>query len=171
MLLAVPWSSQVYASDGRCWDNLESSEKDVSWVFSKLRARYGVNLDRFILGGFSQGGALSIYVAAKKLVPCRGFVAVGPSDWIVPEEKRAVERKGPSAAFASLVRSSDCRGLRGVIIIGDKDPFLSKIEELYALMLERGLDGKLLVEPGLGHEYPEKFGDKLGVAMDFLLGK
>jgi len=169
-ILAAPWSSQVYTSDGRCWDDPALAEKDVKWTFEQLGAKYRLNWDKLMLGGFSQGGALSIYSALKRLVPCRGFVAVAPSDWVRPEEKRATERKELSEPFASFVKASDCRGLRGVIIIGDKDPFFPKIEQLYALMVERGLDGKLVVEPGLGHQYPDEFEGKLNRAVDFVQG-
>ena len=170
MLLAVPWSSQVYASDGRCWDSLELSERDVKWTFSKLSAKHRLSLEKIVLGGFSQGGALSIYSAMRKLVPCRGFVAVAPSDWVVPE-RPALEREQPSEAFTSFIRSVDCRGLRGVVIIGDKDPFFPKVQLQYALMVEKGLEGRLIVEPGLGHDYPEGFEDKLAAAVDFVLTK
>ncbi len=169
-ILAAPWSSQVGGSDVRCWDDWELSERDVKWTFEELGSKYRLSLDRLVLGGFSQGGALSIYSVLKRLVPCRGFVAVAPSDWVRPEEKRATERKELSEPFASFVKASDCRGLRGVIIIGDKDPFYPKIEVLYALMVERGLDGELVVEPGLGHQYPDGFEGKLNRAVDFVLG-
>jgi len=169
-ILAAPWSSQVYASDGRCWDDLELAERDVKWTFDELRTNYRLNLDKLVLGGFSQGGALSIYSTLKRLVPCRGFVAVAPSDWVRPEEKRATERRELSEPFASFVKASDCRGLRGAIIIGDKDPFFPKIEQLYELMVKSGLDGKLVVEPGLGHQYPHGFEGKLNRAVDFALG-
>jgi predicted esterase len=168
MILAVPWSSQVYAHDGRSWDNLEASEKDVKWAFSKLND-YRLDSGNIVLGGFSQGGALSIYSVFKRIVPCRGFVAVAPSDWIIPENKPATERDRPSEAFLSLVEASDFRGLRGVIMIGDKDPFFPKIQQLYNLMVEKGLDGRFQIETGLGHEYPENFGDKLRIALGFVL--
>ena len=168
MILGVPWSSQVYAHDGRSWDNLEVSEKDIQWAFSKLKD-YRLDPKNLVVSGFSQGGALSICTVLKRIVPVRGFVAVAPSDWIIPEEKPATERQLPSEAFLSIVEASDCRGLRGSIIIGDKDPFFPKIEKLFTLMVERGLDGKLQVETGLGHEYPEGFENKLRTALDFVL--
>ncbi len=170
MLLAAPWSSQLHAVDGRCWDNVAVGEKDVKWAFSSLRSRYSINPSKIVLGGFSQGGALSIYAALKKLVPSQGFVAVAPSDWIAPE-RRAFDRAGPSKEFRSFLETVDCRGFRGVIIIGEKDPFLPKIELLHHIMAERGLEGKFIIEPGLGHEYPEGFETKLGSAIDFVLGR
>jgi predicted esterase len=169
MVLAALWSSQVYCSDGRCWDNLQSAEKDVKWATSQLRDKYVVDLKRFVFGGFSQGGGLSIYSALKRLAPNRGFVAVASSDWVVPE-KPAAERMQPSEAFSSIIEASECGGLRGVIIMGDQDAFFPKIERLYEMMMDRGLDGKLLVEKGVGHEYPENFGTKLRRAVDFVLG-
>lgn len=169
MILAAPWSSQVYAHDGRSWDNLEVSKKDLKWAFSKLKSEYRVDAQKLVVGGFSQGGALSVYSVLQRIVPSRGFVAVAPSDWIIPEDKPSTKRERPSEAFRSLIESSNCRGLRGVIIIGDKDPFFPKIEQLYELMVEKGLDGRMQVEPGLGHDYPEKFESKLRTALDFLL--
>src|SRR5256885_3573708 len=80
-ILAAPWSSQMYASDGRCWDDPEVSERDVKWTFEQLGARYRLNPERLVLGGFSQGGALSIYSALKRVVSCRGVVAGCPSGW------------------------------------------------------------------------------------------
>ena len=169
-LLAAPWSSQVYCSDGRCWDSLEFSEKDVKWSSSRLKAEYQVDSERLVFGGFSQGGALSIYSSLMRLAPNQGFVAVASSDWVVPE-KAAVERKQPSEAFSSVIENCDCTGLRGVIIMGDRDSFFPKIERLYDMMVEQGLEGKLLVERGVGHEYPEDFGTKLRIAVNFVQGK
>ena len=169
MILASPWSSQVYAPDGRCWDDLDVAEKDVKWAFSELSNRYRVDSKKLVLGGFSQGAALSIFSVLKRLTPCTGFVAVASSDWVRPEEKSATERRELSQAFESFVRASDCRGLRGAVIIGDEDAFFPKIERLYSLMVERGLDGRFLVEPGVGHEYPHGFGMMLRDAVNFVL--
>ena len=170
MILAVPWSSQVYAHDGRSWDSLKVSEKDVQWAFSNLKD-YRLGSKNLVVAGFSQGGALSIYTVLQRIVPVRAFVAVAPSDWIIPEEKPATERQLPSEDFLSIVEASDCRGLRGSIIIGDKDPFFPKIEQLYELMVQKGLEGQMQIDAGLGHEYPEKFEDKLRSALDFVLEK
>src|SRR5437660_7314133 len=168
MILAVPWSSQVYAHDGRSWDSIEVSEKDIKWAFSKLKD-YRLDSKNLVVGGFSQGGALSIYTVLKRIVPVRGFVAVAPSDWIIPEEKPATERQFPSKAFLSIVEASDCRGLRGSIIIGDKDPFFPKIKRLYELMVQKGLEGQLQLETGLGQDYREGYETKLRTALDFVL--
>lgn len=166
--LAAPWSSQVYGWDGRSWDDWEVAEEDVKWSFSQL-SKYRVDPNRLILGGFSQGAALAIYSTLKRVIPSRGFVAVASSDWVRPEEKPATERTELSEPFANFVKATDCSGLRGVIIIGDKDGFYPKIRQLYSLMQERGLKGQFLVQPGVGHEYPQRFGPILTDAVKFVL--
>jgi len=167
--LAVPWSSQVYDPDRRCWDNLEIAEKDMMWTYSQLSKHKGVDLEKVVFGGFSQGAAVAIYMSLKKILTCNGFVAVAPSDWVVPEAQRAVERDRPSPAFTSFVQSSSAHGIRGCIFIGENDPFLRKIEFLKGEMVDRGLECKYSVETGIGHEYPRNFGEKLAESVDFIL--
>jgi predicted esterase len=167
--LAVPWSSQVYSSDGRCWDNLDTAEKDLMWVFSELKKHQGVDLSRIVLAGFSQGAALAIYQTLKRAFPTKGFIAVAPSDWVVPESKPATQRDQPSPAFASFIQASNGKGLRGQIIIGEHDPFRKKIEFLKDEMIHRSLECNYSVEPGIGHEYPNNFDSKLAQSLGFVL--
>ena len=168
--LAVPWSSQVYDLDRRCWDNLETSEKDVAWLCSQLKRVKDVDLQRVVFAGFSQGAALAIYLAMKRVFPCKGFIAVAPSDWVVPEAQRAVERDRPSPAFTSFIQSTDAHGIRGSILIGEKDPFLMKMEFLKDQMVRHGLECQYSVENGIGHEYPLHFDAKLIESVNFVLG-
>lgn len=168
--LVIPWSSQVFDLDRRCWDDLETAEKDVDWAYSQLKRVKEVDLQRVVFAGFSQGAALAIYLAMRRAFPCKGFIAVAPSDWVVPEVQRAVERDRPSPAFTSFVQNSNPRGIRGSIFIGEKDPFLNKMEFLKDQMLRRGLNCKYSVEPGIGHEYPLNFDAKLIESVNFILG-
>ncbi len=101
--------------------------------------------------------------------PCLGFIAVATSDWVAPEDKPANQRDRPSEAFASLIRAKDVRGLKGVIIMGDKDAFLSKIKMLLEGMVERGFNCKIDVVQNLGHEFPKDFEKRLESASNFLL--
>jgi len=167
--LAVPWSSQVYAPDGRCWDNLDIAVRDMAWVHSELKKHQGIDLDRLVLAGFSQGAALAVYLTLKRAFPCRGFIAVAPSDWVVPESKRATERDRPSPAFSSFIQASSGKGFRGQIFIGENDPFLKKIEFLKDEMVHRGLECEYSVEPKTGHEYPDNFDSKLAKSLRFVL--
>ncbi len=112
---------------------------------------------------------LAIYLTLKRPFPCKGFVAAAPSDWVVPESKRAVERDRPSEAFASFIKASDTRGIRGQIFIGENDPFLKKMEFLKDEMVRRGLECNYSVEPEIEHDYPHNFDRKLAESLNFIL--
>ena len=112
MILTVPWSSQVFAHDGRSWDSLKVSEKDAKWAFSKLKD-YRLDPKNLVVGGFSQGGALSIYTVLKRIVPVRGFVASPPPTGSFPKKKLQqrdnfpARLSSPSSKQATVVDSQD----------------------------------------------------------------
>src|SRR5712692_1640691 len=169
-LLAVPHSSQPISSEEYCWDDPERSEHDVAWAYKQVRDKYNIDPAKVIVAGFSQGAALAIYLTLNRTFPCRGFIAVAASDWVAPESKPANQREHPSEAFASFIRTKQVSGLKGVIIMGDKDPFLPKIKKVFEGMVERGFDCKFDVVQDLGHEFPVDFEMLLESASNFLLG-
>ena len=168
-LLAVPHSSQPISSEEYCWDDLGRSARDVAWACKQVQSKYKIDPDKVILAGFSQGAALAMSLTLDKTFPCRGFIAVAASDWVVPEDKPANQRDQPSEAFASFIRGKDVRGLKGVIIMGEKDAFLSKVKMLVAGMVERGFNCKIDVVQNLGHEFPTDFERRLESSTNFLL--
>ena len=168
-LLAVPQSSQPISSEEYCWDDLERSEHDVAWAYKQVRDKYNIDPAKVILAGFSQGAALAMYLTLNRTLPCRGFIAVAVSDWVAPEDKPASQRERPSEAFASFIRAKDVRGLKGVVIMGEKDAFLPKIKMLLEGMVERGFNCKIDVVQNLGHEFPVDFERRLESATNFLL--
>jgi predicted esterase len=169
-LLAVPHSSQPISSEEYCWDDPERSERDVAWAYKQIRDKYNIDPAKVIVAGFSQGAALAMYLTLNRTFPCRGFIAVASSDWVAPEDKPADQRDHPSEAFASFIRAKDVKGLKGVIIIGDEDPFWPKINKLLEGMVERGFNCKLDVVQNLGHEFPVDFERRAESATNFLRG-
>jgi predicted esterase len=168
-LLAVPHSSQPISSEEYCWDDPERSEHDVAWAYKQVTDKYNIDPAKVIVAGFSQGAALAIYLTLNRTFPFRGFIAVAASDWVAPEDKPANQRDHPSEAFASFIRAKDVRGLKGVVIMGEKDAFLSKIKMLLEGMVGRGLNCKFDVVQNLGHEFPGDFESRLESATNFLL--
>ncbi len=168
-LLAVPHSSQPISSEEFCWDDPERSEHDVAWAYKQVRDKYNIDPAKVIVAGFSQGAALSMYLTLNRTFPCRGFIAVGMSDWVAPEDKPANQRDHPSQAFASFIGAKEVKELKGVIIMGDKDPFLPNIQTLLEGMVERGFKGKIDVVQNLGHEFPTDFEKRLESAANFLV--
>jgi dienelactone hydrolase len=170
-LLAVPHSSQPISSEEYCWDDPKGSERDVAWAFKQVRDKYNIDSAKVMVAGFSQGAALAMYLTLNRTFPCRGFIAVAASDWVAPENKPANQREHPSEAFASFIRTKDVTGLKGALIMGDKDPFLPKVKMLLEGMVERGFDCKIDVVQNLGHEFPSDFEKRLESAANFLLGE
>jgi dienelactone hydrolase len=168
-LLAVPHSSQPISSEEYCWDDPERSERDVAWAYKQIRDKYNIDPAKVIVAGFSQGAALAMYLTLNRTFPCRGFIAVASSDWVAPEDKPASQRDRPSEAFASFIRGKDVRGLKGVVVMGEKDAFLPKIKMLLEGMVERGFNCKTEVVQNLGHEFPVDFDRRLESATNFLL--
>jgi len=167
-LLAVPHSSQPISSEEYCWDDPDRSERDLSWAFQQIRNKYSLDPTKVIVAGFSQGAALAIYLTLNRTFPCQGFIAVAASDWVAPEDKPANQRDHPSEAFASFIRAKDVKDVKGVIIMGDKDPFLPKIKMLFEGLVERGFKGRMDVVQDLGHEFPTDFEKRLESAANFL---
>ncbi len=170
-LLVVPHSSQPISSEEYCWDDPDRSEHDVVWAYRQIRDKYSFDPAKVVVAGFSQGAALAMYLTLNRVFPCAGFIAVAASDWVAPEDKPASQRDYPSEAFASFIRAKDVKGLRGVIIMGDKDAFLPKIKMLLEGMVERGFNCKIDVVQNLGHEFPSDFEKRLESATNFLLAK
>ena len=168
-ILAIPHSSQPISSEEYCWDQPERSEGDVAWAYKQIRDKYNIDPAKVIVAGFSQGAALAMYLTLNRTFPCRGFIAVAASDWVAPEDKPASQRDHPSEAFATFVKAKDVRGLKGVVIMGDKDPFLPKVKKLLEEMVERGFKGEIDVVQNLGHEFPKDFERRLESAVNFLV--
>jgi len=155
-IIGVPQSSQLFAKDKFCWDDDEQAEREVAEAYSQLRNSYAVDPDQVILAGASQGGALAIMLALKGAIPCRGFIAVIPAF-------REVE------AFIPWAGEAASRGLRGWMLTGENDVRLPKVERLQAELVRKGLVCELVVEMGLGHDFPSDFGAKLPSAVSFIL--
>jgi hypothetical protein len=62
------------------------------------------------------------------------------------------------------------RGVRGWLITGDRDAAQQAVELLHAQLLDAGLECRIDVIPGLGHTFPDDFGERLKAALPFLLG-
>jgi predicted esterase len=160
VLVALPRSSQPFGSHSRCWDDLARSETEAVDAYSQLSGRYKIDQKKIILSGFSQGATLAIYLALKRSLPARGFVAIAPASTIIPSH---------SDEFESFVRAAKNPAPRGWILVGDKDRFFGRINLLHSSMKQNGLESEYVVEKGLGHDYPDDFAVKLGRALDFVL--
>jgi predicted esterase len=159
-VLAVPRSSQLASIGTFHWDDLDKAEQEIAAASSSVQKTYNIDAGKVILAGFSQGAAMAIYLALKKRVPCRGFIAVSPS--------LSISLKG-SEEWPHLVRSGRGRGLRGWLFVGDQDPRFQKLKAMHTEMVDKGLQCRVSVAEGVSHTYPQDFESKLTSAIQFVL--
>ena len=113
---------------------------------------------RVVLAGASQGGRLAIKTALRgDPFPSRGFIVVVPAIRDISE-------------FAAHLSAASSRGVRGYMVVGDKDRFYKGACDLRDAMEANGLACAMDVRPGMGHSFPKDFGETLPRALEFVLG-
>jgi predicted esterase len=155
-LVALPQSSQICYEDGFWWEDREKDRREVLDAFKQVQQDYAFDSGKVVLAGASQGGTLAIELALG-VISCRGFLAVVPG-----------LREGSLERLISLLDAAG-KDLRGWIITGEKDCCVNLVRRFHGEALKRGLCCELIVEPGMGHEFPEDFDAKLSQALAFLL--
>jgi predicted esterase len=139
------------------WTDRAVTARDVLLAREEALNRYPDAAAATILGGASQGGGRAAAIALSgDAFPCRGLVVVVSAYSDVPD-------------VASAVRDAGARGLRAYLLTGDQDTTSDQVEHLYADLLAGGVQAKQEVWPGLGHEFPDDFPERLRGAVGFIL--
>jgi predicted esterase len=156
-LLALPQSSQLGDFDAYVWNDREQAIAEVREHSSAIQREYAIDLARVVVGGFSMGGGLAVWLAVSGAIEARGFIAVGPY-------LEDVALLGP------LLAGRPGRKLRGYIVVGDQDhPCYQISQEIAALLQSHDIACELEVHPNLGHVFPPAFDDSLAKGLDFIL--
>jgi acetyl esterase/lipase len=109
-----------------------------------------------VLGGFSMGGGLAVWLALTGAIKTQGLVLVGP--W-VPDMDQLV----------SLMQKDEARRLRSTIIVGENDePCFETSLTLAKHLKAHGVPCHLEVYPDLAHEYPPDFEVVLARALGYI---
>jgi Predicted esterase len=157
-LLAVPQSTQVGTSEGFIWDDFTLSEQEIIHHYKTLRKEYPVDAKRILLGGFSLGGTLAIWLTLTRAIPARGFIVIGP---YLPKK----------FSWLPLIESCQDKKVRGYIIIGKQDTDCYQGAVTMANQLKaHNVPCELEIHPMLGHDFPPDFDQILPKAVRFLLG-
>jgi hypothetical protein len=157
MLLAVPQSSQVAGVNGYDWSDRDITEHDLGEVYRRLRSHGARDGMPIVLGGFSQGAGVAVTLAIDGTgFPVHGFVAVAPAF-------SGIGR--PQADPSEAAR----RGVRGVMFVGEHDPYRPEGEEVQRGLAASGVRCDLVVEPGIGHVIPPGFESRLETGVDIIL--
>src|SRR5581483_7465908 len=75
-LLAVPQSSQVIAPNQYVWDEREKVIHEIQTHFATLASKYPLDPLHTLLGGFSKGGGMAVYLALSGIIKARGFIVM-----------------------------------------------------------------------------------------------
>ena len=157
-LLALPQSSQLIGPGECIWDNREQGCGEVREHFAALTRTYAIDPERVVLGGFSNGGGLAIWMALHQSMKTRGFIALGPS-------LTATELEALTALFDIQIPT----GLRGYIIVGEEDTWsLETSRKIVKLLQAHDLSCKLEILPGLDHSYPSHFAECVAQGLAFV---
>lgn len=153
-LVLSPQSSLPLSMDTYCWDNRERAEQEIVAHFEAVCREYPVDKSRVIIGGFSQGAGLSVYLATGGRVPVCGFIPV--ACWWPDVE--SIDERARSA-----------KDLRGYFITGDQDNTLERGREIQAVLKKNGIPFESELHPGLAHEFPKEIEQSLERALAFIL--
>ena len=148
-------SSQVVDLQNYGWDDDQIAIQEITQMASEITDHYPVQLDKMLVGGFSQGGTLSIEIALTQALPVCGFIALCPArpDSLRPE---------------ALINMREM-GLKGVILTGEHDQALPKQQAMVREFEESRLPHLFTIAPDQGHWFPNDLPHQLDLAMQFLL--
>ena len=132
--VACGQSSQPTAPGLGCWDDRGLADADVE---AFLRAADARQPDRVAVLGFSQGASIAVRTALRGLAPL-GFVALAAA--FSPYDLRGLAEQASAAPR-----------VRGILWLGDRDPWLAATREAWETLRRAGHDVDLEVTPGRGH--------------------
>ncbi len=143
-------SSQVVTSEGYSWDDTERAEKEILAAYREVVDQYPVDPDRVVLGGFSQGGTMSLDLMCRGILPCETYVVLCPDR---PKSCTIEAMKG-------------LRGIEGTILTGEHDPCLEDQKQLVADLKAQGVQVHFSVVEDLGHWFPENLPELIDRALE-----
>lgn len=138
-IVASAQSTQPAADHAFCWDDRDQVRRDLAAVLPDLPPHGGV-----VLTGFSQGAAIAVELAvAGDVVPARGVIGVGPAF--------------PGSADLTAAQ----RPLDVVLLYGADDSWGATVPGAVDGLRAAGHRVHVAEVPGLGHEFPGDFTDRL----------
>lgn len=128
-----------------------TAQDEVLGLFQEIVGKYSVDTSQIALAGFSQGGNLSLFMAAEGTIPARGFIAGCPAT--------------RTPVLLETAQAAAARGVLGTIFVGSKDWTAATVQTTVSNFNEAGLTVNHIVMEGKGHEYPDNFEEVLREAV------
>ena len=128
-----------------------TAQDEVLGLYQSIVEEYAVDTQKVMLAGFSQGGNLSLIMAAEGTIPAKAFIAGCPAT------------RGPVSL--EIAQAAAARGLSGSIFVGSEDWTAATAQTTVDNFKEAGLAIDHIVMEGKGHEFPDNFEEVLGEAV------
>jgi len=158
LIIAYVQSSKRADTKSYRWDlggvdiyQLPTAQDEVLGLYQEIVGKYAVDTSQVTLAGFSQGGNLSLIMAAEGTIPAKGFVSGCPAT--------------RTPVSLEVARAAAARGVQGTIFVGSKDWTAATTQSTVTNFNEVGLPVNHIVMEGKGHEYPENFEEVLREAI------
>jgi predicted esterase len=159
-LVAAPQSSQAMWRGAYFWTDPQTAETEVLKHLETIQREYEFGGEPVVYAGHSMGGEVAIRLALTGSLAVNGFLAVGPGGpWM----------DDPSAWHAE-VDAGRTRGVRGYIIVGEKDQSISlkTAEALADQLLANGIACDFEAVPNAGHNDSERFAPALLRGLEYI---
>jgi pimeloyl-ACP methyl ester carboxylesterase len=160
-LVGVPQSSQALWSQGYVWDDPQITRDEIDHHMHGLMEKYTVDRRRIILAGHRNGGEIAALLPVSGGIDTRGFIAIGPTGALMDDPDQ----------WARILKGRPPRGLRGVILLGERDPAprIAEIRRIMDIFNINGLPTLLEIIPGVGGDYEPDYDQAILRAIDFVL--
>lgn len=149
-LVLSPQSRQSLFEGSYCWDNSEKGLQDILYHVEEIIQTHRIDPKRIVIGGFSQGSGMGIYMALSGKTSARGFIGIG-TWWQAPLD---FDGKG--------------NHVRGYFVTGEKDHTLERAREIQDVLKQNDIPFTEEVHADLGHAFPADFERAFDQAIDFI---
>lgn len=147
--LALAQSSQPVGSDAFVWTDRDRALAELREHIDTLEARGDVDVERGVLGGFSQGAALALRAVLADEVPLTRFIAQAPSFGSISVDPVVADHHPRK------------HQIEGVVLVGTADQASDDATTMAAALERRVGRCDLEVVEDLGHDSPPDFPDRL----------
>lgn len=149
-------SSQIIGPESYVWNDLELGAREIKAHYQDLIASTTPGPGLTVVGGFSKGGEMAIWLALNEIIPLAGFVAVNPGGPHIDDLSK----------FLPLLEN--CKSLsqlRAWLVAGENDRNLPKFKALHEMFSSHGLNCQLIIAPETWHDFPKDFDQTLAQAL------
>ncbi len=157
-LLAVPQSALIIGPNQYGWGDFEYVASELQAHYAAICRQYALN-QQLVIGGFSRGAMLSIWLALAGILPVQGVIAVAPGGPYMNQPE----------LWKPIIEAKRDHPMRFYLIVGEQDASCyAGTCQLADLLIAHGIACELETHPKLAHQFPTAFTQSLTKALTFI---